>query len=496
MTSPFPQLLRRSKFAAHDPLITRVYTSTPSSVHQHGDWGMKFPIHRAKGPRNVTVHELDTGTILGSDWRSAEKEARFMENWGRAGRWTNRDLEEQKKAEMLQGGLPFSSRLYAERDLESERQAAEEMQEGEKGRMVMPDVNAMSRKQFARYIAQVRRERGTFLATKLAGMRERDQAKAKPQPTTTAGGGGEGDVNANATLVDLATRGLAGSGDTAHFQATMTHNEVGSTESKRIHSTPHRMYGLTYAAPTPAASTRPIAGRVVNRNLAADRGGSGSGSSYYNNRKSAHDDNKPWVVSVGGLTGQLSNANASVRDGQRVQSTDYTRSDPAQGEYRFKIGKAELQGPPTVQNLQQSNKALRWAMRRDDRRLGAKQPSPFDTFQFDIQLENADAIHASDAGGETAAQVPGSKEWVGREPGSGFGSRFTSEEDRLGLVGSPRHLRTQGETLAHLRDLENTSVAGRKAAREAERQWSEQNKSVSANLVRRLGFKRNTEGRA
>lgn len=81
-TGKFGQLFRKSAFASFDPSISRIYTSTPSSIDRHGDYGIKYPIHLEKGPKYIKVSELDLGRFLGSDWRSGEKEARFVQAWG------------------------------------------------------------------------------------------------------------------------------------------------------------------------------------------------------------------------------------------------------------------------------------------------------------------------------------------------------------------------------------------------------------------------------
>lgn len=78
MSSPFPQLLRRANIATYDPLISRIYTTTPSSQSRHSDWGLKFSIHRTKGPRYIKFNSLDSGPGFDCDWRSAEREARFI----------------------------------------------------------------------------------------------------------------------------------------------------------------------------------------------------------------------------------------------------------------------------------------------------------------------------------------------------------------------------------------------------------------------------------
>lgn len=453
---------------------------------------MKFPIHAKKGPRYVSVNALDTGTILGSDWRSAENEARFVENWGKAGRWTNRDMEAQRRTAELEAGypgLPDKQRnerydRYAARDYEKEAQEAEEAARAE--RMYMPDVNSMSKKEFERYLENVRRGRQGFLGTKLDALKESPRGAREVALANESGA-------KQATLIGLATRGLTSSGDSAHFQATLTHQEMSSNDpnQSKIHSSPHMMYGLTYSTPSSSSSTTPVTGRVVGRNQSKYRyqyqdRNAGGGNRNYNN-----DDNKPWVVSVGGLTANLSNVNASVRDGgQRVKSVDYTRSNTEQGLYKFKIDKAELDSPPKVHHVQQSNKAARWSGRRNSV-SGANQPSPLDTFEFDIVLSNAttpdDLTSPSPSPSPSAtatatAPAPGSKEWVARDPTSGDSSRKMTPGDRLGMgigLGSSRKDRVGGETLASLDRL-------RRQASEKQRLFSEQDKNVASQLVQML----------
>ena len=466
---------------------------------------MKFPIHTKKGPRYVTVNALDTGTILGSDWRSAEKEARFVENWGKAGRWTNRDIEAQRRHAELEAGHPGAGSgvekqhdRYAARDFEKEAQEAEELARQE--RMFMPDVNSMSKKEFERYLDQVRNGRQGYLGTKLEALKESTRGAREVAAS--------GDRN---TLIGLATRGLTSSGDPAHFQATLAHQEMTSdindndpqqTQTPRIQSNPHMMYGLTYSTPSSSSSTSPVTGRVVSRNQAhQDRYGG-----YNNNnsvRRNNNDDNKPWVVSVGGLTANLSNVNASVRDGgQRVKPVDYTRSKPDQGIYKFKIDKAELESPPKVHHLQQANKAARWSGRYKSV-SGANQPSPLDTFEFDIVLSNAtpaqdqDDPTTSTSTSSSSSPVPGSKEWVARDPTSGGSSRTMSPGDRLGAsigLGSSRKDRVGGQTLGYLDRLRGQAEE-QKEADEKHRLYSEQNNDVARQLVQKLNL-RNRGGSA
>jgi hypothetical protein len=412
---------------------------------------MKYPIHRAKGPKHISVNQLDTGTILGSDWRSAEKEARFMENWGRAGRWTDPELAARKTQKSKNNGFPLLSEdRYADRDGD---EIAEAQEKQEEGKLWMPDVNSMSRKEFDRYLETIRRDGGKFLPTKLALLQESRGKRAVESDST-------------ATMVGIASRGQTSPSDSAHFQATLTHEEMTTQGSTKLHSAPHKMHGLTYS--TTSASSSVVPGHVLHR---SKDGADGPG--YYRPRMTSEGANQPWIVSVGGLTGQLPNAQL-VRDNRNIKAVDYTRENPEQGRGSFEIRKAHLKTPATVQNLQSSTQAARWAGRRGRfGSSGAKQPSPLDTFTFDIELGHDK--------GARAEVVPGSKEWVGRD--TTRRASGVSAEDRNGLglgVGGPKSDRVPGGAQARLAELTI------RQAREARRKTNEVQNNIASNLVERL----------
>jgi len=415
---------------------------------------MKYPIHRAKGPKHISVNRFDTGTILGSDWRSAEKEARFMENWGRAGRWTDPEVAGNKKKGEFQSGLPSKEDKYADRDFESEEQLAEERAKREEGKLYMPDVNHMSAKEFQGYLRTIRKDSSIYLAQKVAALRESRGKKGV-------------DVDSEATLVGIASKGHTTKSDPAHFQATLTHRDTQAEGSTKLHSTSHNMYGLTYSPPSSSSSV--VTGQVMNRMNENQRNTYGTGP---RSRHAADDSNRDWVVSVAGLTGSLPNA-MSTRDAHMIKAVDYTRSDKTQGQGSFELRKAHLLTPATVTNLQQSTKSARWAGRFQSV-SGAKQPGPLDTFTFDIELSEDRA--------STANITPGSKEWVGRDTSK----TSASETSNLGLgFGGPRSQRNGGEMLAQLSMMTEKGM-DRKAQREAERELGEANKNVASALVERL----------
>ncbi|KAL7415298.1 hypothetical protein BDY24DRAFT_382489 [Mrakia frigida] len=80
-SSSFANLLRRSKFASYSPHIGQVYTS-PLAQSKNGDWGIKASVR--SGLRNLAIPEIDS--VLGLPvWKSAEKSARFIRQWGGEG---------------------------------------------------------------------------------------------------------------------------------------------------------------------------------------------------------------------------------------------------------------------------------------------------------------------------------------------------------------------------------------------------------------------------
>ncbi|ORX41166.1 hypothetical protein BD324DRAFT_606809 [Kockovaella imperatae] len=377
MSSSFPQLLRQSTFAAFDPSISRVYTSTPSSVHKYGDWGLKKPIFRKKGPGYIRVHNLDAGQLLGSDWRSAEQEARFIKAYG-DGRtlWTDRDDHF--------ANAPIESSLWAESGLA-------EPASNKKADLVS-DVNNMTEAEFAKYLKKVKAYRNQYLDMKLGDLREETVSKLE--------------LPEQRTMVNLGTRGYLSNADITNFQVGLTANQLAKKQTKNIVSQPHNVYGMAYSKmPSSSATVNPLLyhkGRALDH-PADDRYGARSGRSALN---------KNWIVAMGGVAA-TSNANrgriANPRSEILREGTDWGRVNRDQGVAMFKITKAQISEPPTVINVE----------RKDARNVrftpgGTRKPvTPLNTFKFDLQV--------SPVGDEIPVEVMeyGSKKWVaGKEDSS------------------------------------------------------------------------------
>lgn len=466
----FPQLLRRSSFAAHDPLITRVYTSTPSSIAQSGDWGLKYPIYREKGPRYIRVSNLDAGRAIGADWRSGEKEARFMETWG-TGRvaWTR---EGDGTADV---GASYSKRRSSIFDTDPD--AATSAGAGAQGTeqagttgttgtgsarrtRLMPDVEAMTPKEFERHLETVRADRTQALNTKIRSLGEKVTAGWRTD---------EGD----ATMINLAVGRHATDVDAAQMQAGLVHTRLTAPGSTSLHGRSHALGGLSYSVPPTSSNAQSLGpmglrnasyidprttypGRVLNKKARDQHRADSVGRPA---RAMPSDTNTPFVVAIGGLTAASqpysagmagisggSGAGGFGSDDSTIVQTDYTRTYPDRGIGRFQIKDARFASLPTVLGLEDSTIKDKYAAGFTESK--AKKAAPLDTFAFDIDLELASVASASDPGKGKKGIEPGSREWVGREQ-----RRRLSKEDQLGL-GQRRQDRTRGQALSNLRSAE------------------------------------------
>ena len=418
----FPQLLRRSNFASFDPSITRVYTSTPHSIQRHGDWGLKTPVHRPKGPKYIKVNNLDAGKLLGSDWRSAEAEARFIQIHGTARTpWKHAD----------EGGFKRSMGLSGHESLWGDSLEVDEPAEGAEH---LDNVNTMSPRKFEEYLQRVRKYRQQFLGGKIANLTPRARESLK--------------LPEEKTLINLAARQHVAQADTGKFQVALAANEIESPESKRLQSVPHRLYGLTYSRPKAASSdsnplmyqpARALDPAVNDRNRLARQ-----------NENRNEGTNKPWVVNLGGLTAASSNGGGRVNDQNSgsMRGVDFTRAFPAQGEAIFRVAGATIKAPPEVVGPPLAKAEVASAKQR-----------PLDTFKFSITVQ------------------PVSEQYVRRTEELGERSYVTADSrvemngygDRLGLaglpadVGAPRGMRERGGTVRSLKSLQGQERREEKA---------------------------------
>ena len=424
MSLNFPQLFRRSTFASFDPSISRIYTSTPHSVYQHGDWGTKYPIHRQKGPKHITVTDLDAGQLLGSNWRSGETEARFMKAWGngRVGWMTDSDMPRYK--------IRSEGNLY-----DDEFPAPEEKKEEE--RELMDDVNVMPIETFKSYLKEVRQYRKDFLAGKINSLapQTRDQL-VLPE---------------DKTLVNLGAKGHVANADTAVFQVGLAQSHLKRKGSKRLLSAPHQLHGLSYSRlPQTASAVNHVLhhpGRAVDRhhNLShlspsSLRGPGGRGT------------NQPWVVSTGGVTAVAKNDGARTSESAQIaDGVDFTRSNPNQGSARFRVTLARMKSPPQVFRVPERIAA----QAADPRARLQTRPTPLSTFKFDIGLK-----YVPESTGDEVAGL-GTRRWVATAPPTAQ-SMLNQHGDQLG-AGGPRSTRRSGQAVKEVRKWEARDASANRA---------------------------------
>ncbi|BEI79524.1 hypothetical protein CcaverHIS002_0100530 [Cutaneotrichosporon cavernicola] len=370
----FQQLLKRSRFAVHDPLVTRVYASNTSSQRHGGDFGLKSPVNRPRMSRYIRLGKAISG------WRSGEEEARFMAQWADGSiPWASKADRRLKPASILSP--------YTESTPEPEAVVS-----------VLPNVDAMNDAEFQSYLQDIRARRSELRETVFSEM----------------------DVAADeATLPHAAAKGIARDSAAADFQVEQTQKDL-KRSTKTIQPRPHRLHGLQYSS-APAAGAalhgRAIPGRALDRvNVYGQR------SSF----RALEGTNAEWVVGLGGLTATGGSGVSRVTDKASLSQFDYSRERPERGIAKFSVTEATVEAPPKVLALGVAGK--RWL--EQPHFSGARRPAPLQTFRFDLRV-NEDA-GATDASGERI--LPGSAEWVAREPSRGL----TEAEGAMGLLGGPR----------------------------------------------------------
>lgn len=417
------QLLARTKFATFDPLISRVYTSPSAS---RGDWGLKYTLPSSTGahprPKYLRILSLDAGEGRGCDYRSGEKEARFMERWadGRHGWFTREEHEFQVTDEAARGHLRVQRKhasagvrpkkgtslkeLKADEDVKGQQQKQDVL---DASAPFMPDIQAMSEKRFAAYLDELR-------------ARRQDYARHL-DPAAVAGG--------NLLRAAVSPRRM----DKQHsrFIAESKMSSLKDRASDEIVPSPHELYGLAYSKPVSGTSiytdpsviqreTSPLTA-YPGRALPADVGR----DSYHRNKdlqaaRGRHIKND-YVIGIGGLTAGMSRGsnNGYSNEGLDPQF-DHTRADKSRGTTTFRIKSAALLQPPRV--LLSSSTGKRdpspLTVNQNGFTSGAKQASPLDSFKYDMEVYATRQADVRRRQVNKGSLVPGEPGWVGMNPSS------------------------------------------------------------------------------
>ncbi|KIK02753.1 hypothetical protein K443DRAFT_121786 [Laccaria amethystina LaAM-08-1] len=199
-TSPFSTLLRSSRFASYDPYIRQTYSSPLPAYSSRGNWGLKRPISLRRRNAFITLKKYEEHAQF-VEWSHAESQVRFVRRvegmnvlpkvvrgtgwakglgWGEEGVWgVDSEFGEAEWGEGVEakeaGRVDAWKTKKVEKQLEQE-QAVDLRNLGHKGRgsyspkrlystnvqELIPNIDAMSPREFEKFLTKLRGFRGEF----------------------------------------------------------------------------------------------------------------------------------------------------------------------------------------------------------------------------------------------------------------------------------------------------------------------------------------------
>ncbi|THH31118.1 hypothetical protein EUX98_g3081 [Antrodiella citrinella] len=335
--SPFSALLRRSKFASHDPKISQVYASFGGDAHR-GNFGLKRPIPLRGRHAHITVSEVDSRDSQ-TVWVNAEQPAKWARMWDEVSvyvrpkegsSWSAQLGNKGEVAWMVDSEFAPKPRNVKTADEEERDRIRTLRLEGAKvteGPLIeeatelglfaptvdVENVHAMDEAEFAKYLDKIRAMRPKFKRYLEVGDALYSAAKGRsvyefsqtPQNTHR------------------------------HFIAAQAYNKYNAPDSHAIEQRPHLNAGLTYAASSKLQYThlrKPQPGRVIN-------------TDYSQNAR------KRVIVSFAGMTTELRTRHARGIDWDQLARTGVV--DPAHAS-TFRITESELAYAPRVAEVRKS----------------------------------------------------------------------------------------------------------------------------------------------
>ncbi len=264
--SQFAVLLRRSKFASYDPRIGQVYTAFDGHAAR-GNFGLKRPLALRRRNAHITIQAVDSREQQ-TVWRSAESENRWIRMWEEIGvkptlqnrSWGARvgmlstEVQFVVDSEFAPGthGLTLMEKeKEQEQELELEQEAKEtevEVSEDTPRTHAIPNLDAMSPKEFQRYLVWLRELRPAFL-----------KYVAQKHGTTAAGG---------KTLLRYSVNP---GDDFREFLSKRAFAEYHTPRPRYIEQQPHRFGGLSYTH-TPNVQLQYTTKPHIGRKLAEEQG--------------------------------------------------------------------------------------------------------------------------------------------------------------------------------------------------------------------------------
>ncbi|CAE6522520.1 unnamed protein product [Rhizoctonia solani] len=383
--SAFSTLLRRSKFASYDPAINQVYTSYGGFAHR-GHWGTKrdLPVkrkHKVQDPlvsssggrgsarRNPVafISALDSSEGQ-TEWASAEKDARWLRRLEELGSGTRlNDMSAWSKRVGNSGGRAIGN-------VDSEF-GSSESENSQQMSSALPNIQAMSERQFKSYIAKLRGQREQFHGfLQEAGVKS-EEGKGRP----------------------LAMYAHAQVQSTYHtrFLAHINHEAAIQPTSNTLTPVPHPSGGLDYLNPTPLMSQllfpNPVKGRYVQSPERHTRAG----------LPPKFDSTA--VVSVAGYNAILqpdeSSAATQAVNWNKLAERDFSQS-PEQASSDYRVENLELYEVPSVvgksrQGIQSAEIKIRVRdySKRPQERANPHRPGTFEyVSHIDTRTLNADPV--------------------------------------------------------------------------------------------------------
>ena len=369
------RLLQRTRVSTYDPKTPRVYTA-PTAHAARGDWGLKRPMPSswhstpdmpAPAPypgalRYATVHGMDSKQGL-TDWRESERDPLFRLRWQEAGaRLSDRSKrdglssvvgeEDTNAAQGLRPRTPYDSATMKDDALPAHVVWGTNHAKFATMPDILPNYNAMSEREFHRFLDTVRRQRPKFRAAlraqrqaaaehaaleQLARKRSTEQASAVVSEEEYAAACADIDTPA-VDLWDEARLPHAPQSAASFFKAR-AQARTDAPQSKAI-ATPahaaalHPLHGLQYSQPDSVYThllAEPIQGHAVSRVEDARR------SRYFVGADAG------LAVAAGGHIAHL-----PLQHRQGLDVVDYTRAKPNRGAGYFRVLHAylDLQAAP------------------------------------------------------------------------------------------------------------------------------------------------------
>ncbi|PKI84971.1 hypothetical protein MVES1_001324 [Malassezia vespertilionis] len=370
-------LLQQTRVNTFDPRIEQVYTA-PAAHLVRGDWGMKRPLPSSWQPapdmpaaqpfrgalRYVTAEALDTPQHL-TAWRESERDPLFRTRWHEAGtRLSDRSKRDvlssaigEDEANAAQGVRPRI--MYDPATLSNDTKPAHVVWGAHHARFadapdVLPNYNAMSQREFQKFLSKVRTVRGKFRETIKAQRREasehtlleqlsRRRAKEGLAAAVPESEWASAKAHIAPPFVDLWTEARLAHAPQSAANFMHAHAQErravphSTTISAPAHAAPaHPLQGIQYAQPDTVYTqllAEPIQGHAVQR--------------VEDNRRNRYfmGADAGLAVAAGGHIGHL-----ALQHRHGLDVVDYTRAKPTCGMGHFRILHAffDLHGAPRM----------------------------------------------------------------------------------------------------------------------------------------------------